>query len=145
LERQVNLLKEKYPEHIIFKEVASGINFKRKIFQRILDDVVNGSVKEVVVAHKDRLCRFAYEHFVWLFNKFDTSIVVDSEDNKHTPESELAEDLISIVHVFSSRHYGQRRKYTKRGVEKNIDEDKDASTECSEIEDNQIQRRTEGF
>lgn len=122
LERQVEYLSEKYPNHKVVKEIASGINFKRKGLQGILDRVLLGGVGEIVVAHKDRLCRIAWEHFNWLCGKYGTTILVDGEDKYVTPETELAEDLMSIVHVFSSRHYGARRKYTKKAFSKDSNE-----------------------
>ncbi len=117
LERQIQYLQSKYPNHDVIKDIASGLNFKRRGFQKILEESLSGLVEEIVVAHRDRFCRFAWEHFEWLFSKYGTRIVVDSEDDhKHSPEEELAADLLSIVHVFSSRHYGQRRKLFKTGT-----------------------------
>ena len=111
LQRQAEYLSQKYPDHEVFKETASGINFKRKVLYRLLDRAFEGSLKEIVVAHKDRLCRIAWEHFYWLFQKLGVSIVVDSEDEKDcSPTEQLADDLMSIVHVFSSRHYGSRAR-----------------------------------
>lgn len=128
LERQVTYLSEKYPTHKIVKEIASGINFKRKALKRILDEVTHGTVSEIVVANRDRLCRFAWEHFEWLFSRYGVNIVVDSKEDKNTStEQELAEDLMSIIHVFSSRHYGKRRKYTKKEVSGDDSEDENAS------------------
>ena len=130
LERQVEYLKEKYPTHEVIKEIASGINFKRKGLNRLLDQCLEGMVSEVVVAHKDRLCRISFEHFNWLFDKFGVRLIVDCEDSKST-ETELANDLMSIVHVFSSRHYGERRKYTtKRSQECN----EEKTTETNQYE-----------
>lgn len=113
LERQIKYLKEKYPTHEVIKEIASGINFKRKGLKKILDDSIDGMVSEVVVAHKDRLCRISFEHFKWLFNRLGVNLILDSEED-HSTETELANDLMSIVHVFSCRHYGARRKYTHK-------------------------------
>jgi putative resolvase len=111
LERQITFLGSKYPTHEVVKEIASGINFKRKALQSILDASLQGLVKEVVVAHRDRLCRIAFEHFQWLFNHLGVNLIVDGEED-YSVESELANDLMSIVHVFSCRHYGARRNYT---------------------------------
>jgi putative resolvase len=123
LDHQIYCLQQKYPDHTVVKDIASGINFKRKGFQRILEETINGLVEEIVVAHKDRLCRFAWEHFEWLFNRYGVRLVVDSEDDhKHSPEEELAMDLFDIIHVFSSRHYGQRRKCFKTGTSKDLPE-----------------------
>jgi predicted site-specific integrase-resolvase len=113
LERQIGYLKERYPDHEIIKDIASGINFKRKGFNKILANTMQGLVKEVVVAHKDRLCRIAYDHFEWLFKFHGTNIIVEDKE-EYSPESEFSEDLFSIIHVFSARHYGLRRKYTTK-------------------------------
>jgi predicted site-specific integrase-resolvase len=107
LERQIKYLKEKYPEHTVIKEIASGINFKRKALTKLLDESIKGMVSEVVVAHKDRLCRIAWEHFKWLFEHSGVNLIVEDKQ-EYSHEQELADDLFSIIHVFSSRHYGAR-------------------------------------
>jgi len=117
LERQVNYLKEKYPNHEVIKDIASGINFKRKGLNKILVNTMQGLVSEIVVAHRDRLCRIAYDHFEWLFNHYGTNIVIEDKQ-EYSPEVEFNEDLFSIIHVFSARHYGLRRKYTTKKVTK---------------------------
>lgn len=114
LERQINYLREKYPGYEVVKDIASGINFKRHGLNKILADTFKGIVQEVVVAHKDRLCRIAWEHFKWLFEFHGVNIII--EDNQtYSPTEELNDDLLSIIHVFSSRHYGIRGRYTKKG------------------------------
>lgn len=135
LERQVLYLQEKYPNHEVIKEISSGINFKRKGLKSILDSSIQGLVEEVVVAHRDRLCRIAFEHFEWLFDHLGVNLVVDSNEILST-ESELANDLFEIIHVFSCRHYGQRRNYTSRGIKKDIHDEKTETTQhvCIENE-----------
>lgn len=116
LERQINYLTKKYPKHEVVKDIASGINFKRKGLNKILADTMQGLVKEVVVAHRDRLCRIAHEHFEWLFKLHGVNFVVEDKQ-EYSPESEFSDDLFSIIHVFSARHYGLRRKYTTRDAQ----------------------------
>ena len=116
LQRQISYLKEKYKHHIVVTDIASGINFKRKTLQRLLNEAINGNIEEIVVAHKDRLCRISWDHFQWLFSRLGVNIIVEDRE-EHSPESELAEDLFSIIHVFSCRHYGQRRNYTNKGIQ----------------------------
>ena len=123
LERQINFLKEKYPTHQVVKDIGSGINFKRKGLQRILDETIKGNISEIVVAHKDRICRIAWEHFEWMFSYFGVNVVVEDRE-EHSPECELADDLFSIIHVFSSRHYGRRRGYTTQIVSRSNEEKK---------------------
>jgi len=119
LKRQVERLVTKYPGYEVYKEIASGINFKRTQLYRILDRCFQGFVEEVVVAHRDRLCRIAFDHFDWLFQRLRVRLVIDSDDvSQRSSNEELAEDLMSIVHVFSSRHYGARRSIAESKLEK---------------------------
>jgi putative resolvase len=53
LERQAESLREYYPNHELIKDVGSGINFKRKGFLSILEQVESGLVSEVVVTDKE--------------------------------------------------------------------------------------------
>ncbi len=56
LERQVTFLRNKYPEHTLITDVGSRINWNQKGLQSILDQCLQKSIGEVVVAHRDRLC-----------------------------------------------------------------------------------------
>lgn len=59
LERQIENLKKHYPDHEIISDIGSGVNYRRKGFQAILERVYSGdNIGEVVITHKDRLCRY---------------------------------------------------------------------------------------
>ncbi len=108
LAAQVQFLQERYPEAEIIQDFGSGINFKRKGLQRILDRVLCGDKLRVVVAHRDRLARFGSEVFRYLIEQNGGEVVVLNQTT-HSPEQELTSDLLEILHVFSSRMYGLRR------------------------------------
>jgi putative resolvase len=61
LERQISAVQARYPKHTVYKDVCSGLKYKRKGLTRLLGHVQSGVVQEVVVAHKDRLARFGTE------------------------------------------------------------------------------------
>ncbi len=67
-------------------------------------------IEEIVVAYKDRLCRFGFEIIEQFCKHFSTTITVVNDSDTKSEESELAEDIISIITVFSARFHG-RRKY----------------------------------
>lgn len=69
---------------------------------------MRGEVKEVVVAHRDRLSRFATELIDWVLRVNGTRLLVQHQ-GVGTPESELVEDLLAIVTVFACRSHGRRR------------------------------------
>ena len=80
LDRQCEYLRQKCPDHELIKDIGSGLNWKRKGFTSILERSYQRDIEEVVVTHKDRLCRFAFELVEWIFSKHDTKIVVLGSD-----------------------------------------------------------------
>ncbi len=109
---QLAFLRERYPEGEVVSETGSGLNFRRKKFLAILERIIDGDIKRLVVAHPDRLVRFGYELVKWLCEKFECELVV-LNDRKLSPEAELIQDMLSIVHCFSSRLYGLRKYKSK--------------------------------
>ncbi|AGP72096.1 IS607 family transposase [Lacticaseibacillus rhamnosus] len=96
----------------VITDIGSGLNYKRKKWNALLDDVMAGNVETIYVTYKDRFVRFGYDWFERLAQKFNTQIVVLNNPDL-SPQEELTEDLISIIHVFSSRLSGLR-KYKKK-------------------------------
>lgn len=108
LEKQISYLRTRYPEYDLIQDIGSGLNFKRKGLATLLDRILSGNVDEVVIAHRDRLCRFGFDMLNAIANKFNTRIVVLNE-SQLSPQEELVQDLLSIIHVFSCRLYGLRK------------------------------------
>lgn len=96
----------------IFEDIGSGLNYNRKKWNKLIEDCMLGLVKTVIVAHKDRFIRFGYEWFKRFLKSNGVEIIVVNNE-KTSPEQELVNDLISIIHVFSCRIYGLR-KYKKQ-------------------------------
>ena len=121
LHRQVEFLKQftqNGSSYEFIEDIGSGINFKRKGLQNILDSCLQGTIGEVIIAHKDRLCRFGFELIEQLITKAGGTIrIVGSQSNKSS-EQELSEDLLSIVHIYSCKQMG-RRKYKTTTNESN--------------------------
>src|SRR5438876_6217887 len=88
-------------------DIGSGLNYKRKQFNRLMEMVELGQVRRLVIAHKDRLVRFGYEYFEAFCERHHTEIVVINGENL-SPEQELVRDLLAIVTVFASRLHGLR-------------------------------------
>lgn len=119
LERQIAYMRIAYPKHEIVSDIGSGLNYKRKGFKTILDDAIQGNIKEIVVAHKDRLCRFGFEFFESIVKKYSNGQLLVLNDEKLSPESELAKDILQVLTVFSARVNGFR-KYSKK-IKKDTD------------------------
>ena len=108
LGRQIQSLREAFPDHELISDIGSGLNFKRKGLTALLEAVCRGEVREVVVAHRDRLARFGFDLIKWLIEHHGGKLVVLSTDGC-SPESELVRDLLAIVNVFSCRMHGLRK------------------------------------
>ena len=115
LQRQIQDLWAEFPDHEVISDVGSGLNFKRRGLATLLEQVNEGLVQEIVVMHKDRLCRYGYELLEFIFKKAGTKCVVHDK-NSTTPnaERELADDLLAITTVFVARHNGQRSAENRR-------------------------------
>lgn len=122
LRRQEESLSAAYPGFQVLSDIGSGLNFKRKNFQRVVRSIMQGKVECLVVAHKDRLCRFAFELLQFICRENSTRLVVHTAHHDGSPESELMEDLMAVVHVFSSRLYGKRRSLKRKRISGSCDE-----------------------
>ena len=117
LERQAILLEEyckknNYKYETI-KDLGSGLNYKKKGLNKLINKVINKEVDKIIISYKDRLIRFGYELIEHLCNKNDVEIVVLNNEEKDK-NKELVEDMLSIITVFSSRLYGSRSKKHKK-------------------------------
>jgi excisionase family DNA binding protein len=107
LARQVEFMAERYPDARIVKDISSGLSFKRKGLRSILESAISGDKLEVVVAYKDRLARWGFDLIKWIIERNSGRIVVLNKIEL-SPESELTQDLLAILHVFSCRMHGLR-------------------------------------
>ncbi|EFA22035.1 IS607 family transposase [Bifidobacterium gallicum] len=97
----------------VFTDVGSGLNYKRKNWNHLIFDLIlQGQAETVYITFKDRFVRFGFDWFEELANRYGCEIVVVNNPDT-SPQQELVEDLISIIHVFSCRVYGLR-KYKKQ-------------------------------
>jgi excisionase family DNA binding protein len=120
LERQVQFFRINYPQYEIIKDIGSGINFKRKGFNSILDSAIKGDIGTIVVTHKDRLCRFGFELVERIVEQQSNGKILVLDKKETSPENELVNDLLSIITVFSSRLYGLRSHSIKKQIKEQI-------------------------
>jgi putative resolvase len=99
------------------EEIGGGLNFKRKKFLELIDSLPE--ISEIIIAHKDRLSRFGFDLLEHLCIKNDTTLTVINIE-KLSPEQEMVQDLMTIIHCFSSRLYGLRnyKKDVKKALKK---------------------------
>jgi excisionase family DNA binding protein len=138
LKRQIDYLQGEYPKDEVIKDIGSGLNWKRNGFETLLERIYQGCVSEIVVAYKDRLCRFGFELFEWICKKSHVKIVVLNPCTKtENREEELAEDLLSIVTVFVAKNNGVRaskNRKIRKSKESENNKDKTEPQQGTEIE-----------
>ncbi|KAL6077638.1 Transposase [Balamuthia mandrillaris] len=120
LKHQVERMREAYPRHKVYSDIGSGINWKRKDFVALLERVLAGHVEEVVVAHRDRLCRIAYELVEHIFRRCGTRLLVhrpDDEDDDEAEPSNLAKE--------AARARQRDRGKPKRATEEDPNDDEE--------------------
>ena len=122
LARQVVFMRDKFPQAQIIQDVGSGLNFKRKGLNSILERLLQQDKLTLVVAHKDRLARFGTELIEYLIRKNGGELLV-LDKNELSPEQELTQDLLAILTVFSCRMHGLRSYYKKIKEDKNLSND----------------------
>ena len=113
MERQIKVLKTKYPTYELITDIGSGINMKRRGLLKIINNSIKGRVEEIVIVHRDRLCRFGYELIKYLVKEYSNGkITVLAEENKKEPKEELVDDILQIMNIFVAKINGMG-KYKK--------------------------------
>ena len=106
------------------EDYGSGLNYNRKQWNKLLEEVMGQKIRTIIITHKDRFIRFGYDWFEKFCMKYNTNIVIVNNEEL-SPQEELVQDIVSILNVFSCRLYGLR-KYKKQ-----IKEDTEIEEEIS--------------
>jgi putative resolvase len=107
LANQIRALESYCQQHAIrvdewLSDIGSGLNYKRKQFNRLMELIELGQVRRLMLAHRDRLVRFGFEYFEACCQRHHTELVVIDGETL-SPEQELVRDLLTVVTVFSAR------------------------------------------
>jgi predicted site-specific integrase-resolvase len=97
----------------IFTEIASGMNYNRKNFVKLLNSVLNNEIENIFVEYEDRLVRFGFDNIVNICKNFNTNIIVINKSENNDQVKEITDDLISIIDHFSSKIYSLRKNKNK--------------------------------
>lgn len=124
LERQALVL-EAYCLHHgynfeVIKDLGSGLNYKKRGLQKLLQLIVSEQLDRLVITNKDRLLRFGAELIFSLCEYFGVEIVVLNRKEDASYEEDLAKDVLEIITVFSARLYGSRSRKNQKILEQLI-------------------------
>lgn len=105
----------------VFSEIASGIDFDRTQFNLLIELVLDYKVKNIYISNKDRLTRLSFKTIKFLFSKFYTNIIVVNDIPNQSNDNEIFQELISIIHIFSTTMYSNRRKNKMKIISDDIE------------------------
>ena len=114
------------------KDSGSGINYRKKGLNQLLELILRGQMKRLVLTHKDRLLRFGSELIFALCELQGIEIVIIHKGEQPSFEEELAQDVLEIITVFSARLYGARSDKHKKLME-NLEQISCAQLQCDAI------------
>lgn len=115
LERQATLLASQFPGCEIIRDIGSGLNFKRKGLNSLLERALRGESLAVCVTYRDRLARFGFDLVERIIARSGGRVVV-LHQVETSPTEELSRDLCAIIAVFSSRLHGLRSHRNKKDL-----------------------------
>ena len=96
----------------VIEDYGSGLNYNRKKWNKLIDECMTNEIDTIIITHKDRFIRFGYDWFERFLAKFNVDIIVVNNESL-SPQEELVQDIISILHIFSCRIYGLRKYKNK--------------------------------
>lgn len=104
----------------VIADTGSGMNYRKRGLQRLLDMLIEDKVERLVLTHRDRLLRFGAELIFTICEKRNVEVVVICDGDEVADggfERDLARDVLEIVTVFSARLYGSRSRKNRKLID----------------------------
>lgn len=99
----------------VIQDLGSGMNYYKKGLTRLLNLILEGQVKRLILTHKDRLLRFGAELVFAICEAKEVEVIIINKGDENIKfEEELAKDVLEIITVFSARLYRSRSKKNKK-------------------------------
>jgi len=115
LERQIERLKSFASANglivnHVYSEIASALNYNRKEYRKLYKEIVSNNIGTIIIEYKDRLLRVGFADFEELCKLFNVKLIVIDDTIDKTKHQEIVEDMIAIIHHFSSKIYSNRKR-----------------------------------
>ena len=124
LKRQTEELKQycekQNLETEVIEDIGSGINYKKRGLKKLIQKIVAGKVKKIVVSFRDRLLRFGSELLFQLCELLEVEIIILHDREDKSFEQQLVEDVLTIMIVYSSKIYGKRSHKKRQKLSNNV-------------------------
>ena len=114
LPRQVDKLKGYNSATQVYTDIGSGLNCNKRGLRAMVKLLLTGRVKELVMTYKDRLLRFGSELIFLVCECYGIKVTILNDDGSKTVETQMTEDILAILTVFSARMHGARAHKNKQ-------------------------------
>ena len=102
----------------VYQDIASGMNFDRNDFKKMIMNVMKRKIKTIIISHKDRFSRISFDAWNEICKEFDCNIVVIN--NVENEEKEIFQDIISLIHCFDMKMYSKRKRKKLELIEEDL-------------------------
>ena len=83
---------------LIFKEVKSSFDSKRKELLKLINMILNDEVNRIFITHKERLVGWGFEYIEAICKHHDVEIItIQSEQDNKSVKQELTEDIKNLL------------------------------------------------
>lgn len=103
----------------IIKDIGSGLNYTKPGLKKLIHLICTEQCDTIVVNYKDRLIRFGFDLLNEVCQEHHVKIVIINQTDELDYYSELTEDIISVITVFSAKLYGKRSHHNEKIVKEN--------------------------
>lgn len=86
----------------LVSDLGSGMNYRKKGLQSLLEKLLDGKIERLVITHKDRLLRFGAELIFSICEIQNVEVVIINKGEEASFEEDLAKDVLEIITVFSA-------------------------------------------
>lgn len=94
----------------VYSEIASALNYNRKQYRTLFKEIVSNNIDKIIIEYKDRLLRIGFDDFSELCKLFNTELIVLDNSEDKNKKQEIVEDMVAIIHHFSSKIYSNRKR-----------------------------------
>jgi len=98
----------------VITDLGSGMNYRKKGLLRLLDLILHGRIRRLVLENRDRLLRFGADLLFRICQCKGVEVVIVADVGARSFEADLARDVLETITVFSARLYGSRSAKRKR-------------------------------
>lgn len=97
----------------VLDDCCPGMKYTRPKLDKLYQLVISRQINKVVVEHRDRLVRFGFDCIKTFFKSYGVEIECVEETLPKSFESELVEDVMSLMTSFTARLHSRRNKQSR--------------------------------